>query len=219
MNWKSAEKIAKKILGTIALLLAATVAAAFFLSCGGPAQYSRVLEMPQSAVAHPDFRAGAPVLFINYYQATHAVVYLYRGALQPAEMFANLDGRLVIFKKYIEKLLLERAYSRQDITVKTRLLDVNAAYTVLVIVWWDIMEWAIYPATPQVFSFQTDGNPMAVVWIDPRGYRSVYANRVVEVAGTDEPARGQFVFRKNFYPNQWVWGMINKVEEKISTGS
>lgn len=189
------------------------------ISCGGPAQYSRVQEMPQSAVGHPQFRAGAQVLFVNRYQATHSVVYLYRGALQPTELFANMDGRLIIFKKYIDRFVLDRAYSQQDVTVKSRLLDVNAVYTALVVVYWDIMEWAIFPATPEIIVIQTDSNPMATTLAGTdRRNTTIFANRIVEVAGTDEPARGRFVFRKNLYPNQWVWGIINRMEEAIGGG-
>lgn len=165
-----------------------------------------IRELSQSQIASdPQMKSGSPVLFTNRWEATSAEVHLFRGNLTRNEMLTNVNGQLaIITDKRIMKFALEPAFSDRDPARKEVLLDSNRAYTALVIVRGGGMaiKGPIYSINTR--TIHTNRNVLRSSGYGLQRYGTLYANEIVEVAGTNTPVIDKLDLRMTLYPNQIV---------------
>ena len=196
------KKRIKKISWCIAILWIVAVV----LVLTGCFSSHQIREYSQSQIANdPILRSGSPVLFVNRWEATSAEVHLFRGNLTRNEILTNVNGQLaIVTDKRIMKFALEPAFSDRDPAKKEILLDSSRAYTALIIVrgGGKAIKGPIYSVSH--YSVRTSGDALRDSRSGLQRYGTVYANRIIEVNGTNTSVIDKLDLHMLFFPNQVV---------------
>jgi len=156
-------------------------------------------------VNNPNERPASMLILYNIWSCSHAWVYLFRGDLRDEEMYANVNGVPKVFEgKYLKKIYLTNCVNK-DFPVKKELgLDVDTAYTLLIVVEQGAFGKII--AFPR-YVISTNRGMFTALYVDPLGFRSKWANNVISVPGTDTPAYvGPFPGTFTITPSQILFG-------------